>query len=237
VKLVVLEGPAARDSFEIAESPTLIGRAPDCQVLVFDPQASRHHAQLVQVGGEYVVESLQEANPTIVNDRVLAGRRRLADGDLIVVGGVLFEVDIPPITRPASGLPGEPAPAVQERRTPRPPAWPPEPPRELLRQVAARLGTAAQRIQARASPATHRLNVSPTDLPIVEAIVADHERLGGDVELARLAGLLSERLSNQTDMRALYRLGAEAAALLAWSQIARRSIDHAIHLAEVLGAR
>jgi hypothetical protein len=65
--------------------------------------------------------------------------------------------------------------------------------------------------------------------------VAEHERLGGDAELARLSTLLSERLANQTDIRALYRLGAEAAVLVAWSQLAQQSIEEAIHLADVLG--
>jgi hypothetical protein len=74
------------------------------------------------------------------------------------------------------------------------------------------------------------------EAPAVEAIVADHERLGGDQELARLAGLLNERLSNQTDIRALYRLGAEAAVLIAWLKLSQRSLEEAVRLAEVLGA-
>ena len=58
MKLVVLEGPAARASFEIEGPRTLIGRAPDCDVLVFDAQVSRHHAQLMLRGSVLVIESL-----------------------------------------------------------------------------------------------------------------------------------------------------------------------------------
>jgi len=237
VKLMVLEGPAARAVFEIAGPMTLIGRAPDCHVLVFDAQVSRHHAQVIHRGAEYHVESLQPTNPVIVNDRVVTGRRRLVDGDLIVVGGVVLEVDIPPMTvidptEVATRIPR----TFEERRTPRPPAMPPPPPRELLRQMSARLAAAGQRIQARALAQPSTSPVTAADTPAVDAIIAEHERLGGDVELARLAGLLNERLSNQTDIRALYRLGAEAAALIAWSKLAQRSIEEAVHLAEVLGA-
>jgi hypothetical protein len=239
MKLVVLEGPAARPSFELDRPTTLIGRAPDCDVLVFDAQVSRHHAQIVRNGLEYTVESLQQANPVIVNDRVVTGRRRLIDGDLIVVGGVVLEVDLPPITRtdrPRPGPEGARAPAIEERRAPRPPARPPAPPGERVRSIAARLGEAGQRMQARATAQASSGAVSASDSPAVESIMADHERMGGDAELARLAGLLSERLSNQTDIRALYRLGAEAGALIAWSRIAQRSIEEAVHLADVLGA-
>ena len=235
---MVLEGPAARPMFEIRGPMTLIGRAPDCEVLVFDAQVSRHHAQVLHQGSEYHVQTLQPSNPVIVNDRVVMGRRRLVDGDLIVVGGVVLEVDIPPITTTqetefATRIP----PTVQERRTPRPPALPPPPPREVVRQLAARLAAAGQRIQTRAAVRPSTSPVTAADTPAVDAIIAEHERLGGDAELARLTGLLNERLSNQTDIRALYRLGAEAAALIAWSRIAQRSIEEAVHLAEVLGAR
>jgi hypothetical protein len=237
VKLVVLEGPAAKASFDIDEPKTLIGRAPDCDVLVFDAQVSRHHAQVLYAGGQFVVESLQQSNPVIVNDRMVTGRRRLVDGDLIVIGSVLFEVDIPPATRTdAYGL-NTLVPVAEERRTPRPPALPPAPPLEALRTVAARLADAAQRMQARATTEPENSPVNAGDPMDVDTIVSEHERLGGDAELARLAQLLNERMSNQTDIRALYRLGAEAGALIAWAQVARRSIDEAGHLADVLGAR
>ena len=233
---MVLEGPAARASFEIQSPMTLIGRAPDCDVLVFDAQVSRHHAQVIYQGNEYHVQSLQQSNPVIVNDRVVMGRRRLVDGDLIVVGGVVLEVDIPPPTRTDVRSVVANAPPIEERRTPRPPAMPPPPPRERLRMMATRLAAAAQRIQTRAAARPSTSPVSAADSPAVDAITSEHDRLGGDAELARLAGLLSERLSNQTDIRALYRLGAEAGALIAWSRIAQRSIEEAVHLAEVLGA-
>jgi pSer/pThr/pTyr-binding forkhead associated (FHA) protein len=237
VKLVVLEGPAARASFDILGPMTLIGRAPDCDVLVFDAQVSRHHAQVLNQGGEYHVQSLQHSNPVIVNDRFVTGRRRLVDGDLIVVGGVVLEVDIPPITRTDAFQQGVAAhPGIEERRTPRPPALPPPPPLERLRAVAARLATASQRIQTRAAAQASSTLVGAADTPALDAIVGEHERLGGDAELARLAGLLNERLSNQTDIRALYRLSAEAGELIAWTRLAQRSIVEAVHLADILGA-
>ena len=143
MKLVVLEGPAARPYFEIFQDRTLIGRAPDCDVLVFDAQVSRHHAQILKLGDAYVLESLQQANPAIVNDRVMLTRRRLIDGDLIVLGTVVLEVDIAPATIAPQDVPvaavgaqasSDPAtmfavherltPPIEERRTPRPPALP-----------------------------------------------------------------------------------------------------------------
>jgi hypothetical protein len=254
VRLIVIEGQAARPSYEVEGARTLIGRAPDCDVLIFDIQVSRYHAQLMRNGDELVIESLQQTNPVIVNDAVVAGRQAVIDGDLIIVGGVLFEVDIPPPTLvPPEALhqprqhAGQPAPRrIEERLTPhvppaphptRPPVVPPPRPLEIMREVSARLAEAGQRMQTLATTQPSTSPVSDEDTRAVDAIVAEHERLGGDAELARLAALLSERLSNQTDIRGLYRLGAEAGALIAWSRIARRSIDTVTHLADVLGAR
>jgi hypothetical protein len=241
MQLLVLEGPAAHPTFDITQPTTLIGRAPDCDVLVFDAQVSRHHVQIVRQGTDYIVEGLQQANPVIINDRILTGRRRLVDRDLIVVGGVVFEVDIPPApqTKIAVAAPGaqQPsAPAAEERRPPRAPALPPVPPREALRAIAARLAAAGQRIQSRAAAQQDDYGVTRGDAPDVEVILSEHERLGGDDELSRLARLLSERLSNQTDIRALYRLGAEAGVLIAWTRLSQRSMQEAVHLAQALGA-
>jgi pSer/pThr/pTyr-binding forkhead associated (FHA) protein len=241
MQLLVLEGPAARPTFDITQPTTLIGRAPDCDVLVFDAQVSRHHAQIVRQGDAFVVEGLQQANPVIINDRILNGRRTLVDRDLIIVGGVVLEVDIPPPPPPptvpaARGRVGPVvAPRIEERRTPRAPALPPVPPRVALRNIAARLAEAGQRIQSRAAAQQAAYAVTRRDAPDVAAILAEHERLGGDDELARLAGLLSERLSNQTDIRALYRLGGEATVLLAWIRLAEQSMEEAVHLAHALG--
>lgn len=101
--------------------------------------------------------------------------------------------------------------------------------------MAARLGGTGQRLQTRLATQADLPSASPADERTVALIVADHERLGGDAELARLSTLLSERLSNQTDIRALNRLGAEAAVLVAWSRLAQGSIEEAVRLAEVLG--
>ncbi len=235
MQLLVLEGPASRPTFDITQPTTLIGRAPDCDVLVFDAQVSRHHAQIVRQENGYVIEGLQQANPVILNDRILSGRRLLVDRDLIVVGGVVFEVDIPPPPQIVETPTDKAAPLVVERRAPRPPALPPTPPRVALRTIAARLADAGQRIQSRAAAQQATYGVTRGDAPDVIAILSEHERLGGDDELARLARLLSERLSNQTDIRALYHLGAEATVLLAWSRLAERSMGEAVHLAKALG--
>jgi pSer/pThr/pTyr-binding forkhead associated (FHA) protein len=65
-----------------------IGRRPDQDVaLTWDLEVSRVHAQLDRIGGEWtVIDDGLSHNGTFVNKEPVPGRRRLADGDRLVVG-------------------------------------------------------------------------------------------------------------------------------------------------------
>ena len=65
-----------------------IGRRPDNDVaLTWDGEVSRVHAQLERIGGEWVVvDDGLSRNGTFVNGEQAATRRRLGNGDRIVVG-------------------------------------------------------------------------------------------------------------------------------------------------------
>jgi pSer/pThr/pTyr-binding forkhead associated (FHA) protein len=71
-----------------------IGRRPDNDVaLTWDAEVSRVHAQLERIGGEWVVvDDGLSRNGTFVNGEQTTTRRRLGDGDRVVVGetGLLF---------------------------------------------------------------------------------------------------------------------------------------------------
>jgi hypothetical protein len=104
--------------------------------------------------------------------------------------------------------------------------------------MARRLDAAARRLQARASAlATRNHPERAADIAALDALIGGHERLGGDEQLARLAGLLHDRLGNQTDIRALYRLGSETRSLLDWMGLAQRSIAEVSNLAAWLELR
>ena len=248
LKLIRLEGRAASDEFDVDNAQAVIGRAPDCDVVVFDPQASRRHALLRKFGSDYLVEDLQQANPTIVNDRMLDGPRRLRDGDLIVVGGVVLLVeqiattdraevgpaadDDPPTADAAPGRAGPSSRPTLIRPIVVPRAS------QAGQAMASRLDAAARRLQARASALSTRSHPErASDIAAIDGIIGGPERLGGDDELARVAGLLQERLGNQTDIRALYRLGGETSALLDWTRLAQQSVAEVSNLTDWLELR
>lgn len=69
----------------LGEEPVTIGRLPDCEIVLSDPNVSRRHAEVRRDAGEFVVVDLGSTNGTRVNGAGVK-ERRLADGDEITVG-------------------------------------------------------------------------------------------------------------------------------------------------------
>ncbi len=64
-RLVVTEGPRAGTTVELTGEAVLLGRAPDCTLVLGDDYASGHHARLVPAGGgSWALEDLGSTNGT-----------------------------------------------------------------------------------------------------------------------------------------------------------------------------
>ena len=76
----------------VGEDPISIGRLPECDVVLSDPNVSRRHAEVRRRGNEFIVIDLGSTNGTRVNGAGVK-ERRLNDGDKITLGGtqILFE--------------------------------------------------------------------------------------------------------------------------------------------------
>jgi pSer/pThr/pTyr-binding forkhead associated (FHA) protein len=72
--------------------PVTIGRNVGCDVMVEDTYLSGRHATLHQDDGDLTIEDLGSTNGTYVNQELIKHRTRLERGDIVQVGGVLFEV-------------------------------------------------------------------------------------------------------------------------------------------------
>ncbi len=68
----------------------VIGRRPDCDIIVDDNSVSRTHAQILKSGEEFFVEDMNSRNGTHVNDQMIFGRRKLRSGDRIRVCDLVF---------------------------------------------------------------------------------------------------------------------------------------------------
>ena len=74
----------------LCEGDNLVGRAPDCQVRIYSPKISRHHACIHVAAAGALIEDLGSKNGTYVRQKRAKGPTRLADGDAICVGSAVL---------------------------------------------------------------------------------------------------------------------------------------------------
>ena len=88
--LVVQTDGGAAARFDLGAALIAIGRAADNDVILDDPQVSRHHCQLKLQHGAYGFVDLQSRNGSTVNGQRVE-EIALADGDRIRVGNTSVE--------------------------------------------------------------------------------------------------------------------------------------------------
>ncbi len=76
----------------IGEDPISIGRLPECEVVLSDPNVSRRHAEVRREGNDFVVVDLDSTNGTRVNGAGVR-ERRLVDGDEVTVGSTTLRFE------------------------------------------------------------------------------------------------------------------------------------------------
>jgi S-DNA-T family DNA segregation ATPase FtsK/SpoIIIE len=139
-ELVVVGGLDAGRRFPLAPGAVVVGRAPECDIVLDDTTLSRRHARVdVAAKGEVTVADLGSHNGTWLGDRPVVDAAPLADGVTLRLGALDVEVRRPrsddrpvasdplrhttgagtiPFNRPPR--PAPPAPAA-ELRCPKPP--------------------------------------------------------------------------------------------------------------------
>jgi hypothetical protein len=90
--LVVTEGSLRGTTLTLGQAPILIGRAPECTLVLDDDFASARHARLSPQGGEWIVEDLGSTNGTFYGSTRLADPTRVEAGVPVRVGRTVLEL-------------------------------------------------------------------------------------------------------------------------------------------------
>jgi pSer/pThr/pTyr-binding forkhead associated (FHA) protein len=79
----------------LGSAGAVLGRSRDCDVVLEDPNVSRHHAEVRPSGGSWIVRDLGSTNGVKVNGRRVHGPQSLKAGDVIELGTsrVTFELE------------------------------------------------------------------------------------------------------------------------------------------------
>jgi sigma-B regulation protein RsbU (phosphoserine phosphatase) len=113
--LHILKGQNQGQRVVLDAEKVILGRDPECQVVIPMNSVSRKHAQIVRVGGRYFLEDLQSRNHTYLNHQEIAQRTPLKNNDRIRICDFLatfHESAYPPL--PAELRKGEDEPEAEE---------------------------------------------------------------------------------------------------------------------------
>jgi EmrB/QacA subfamily drug resistance transporter len=93
-ELTILSGPGAGTATAVTASAT-IGREPECDLQVLDPEVSRRHAKVMIRDGAASIADLHSANGTYVNGERILEPYTLAPGDQIQIGEATIQLTSP----------------------------------------------------------------------------------------------------------------------------------------------
>ncbi len=83
--LILQRGGQGSQRWRLDKPQVIIGRLPDCDIILPDRQVSRRHARIFRQGDTYFIEDLGSKNGTWVNGHPLTDVRPLEDGDEIQI--------------------------------------------------------------------------------------------------------------------------------------------------------
>lgn len=83
--LKLIKGATPGTRYDLGGDRVVIGRSIECDIPLDVPAVSRRHAAIIAERGRFFVEDLASRNGTFVNERKVADRTPLRDGDQVVI--------------------------------------------------------------------------------------------------------------------------------------------------------
>jgi hypothetical protein len=129
-RLVVRRGPQPNQAYDLNKDIITLGRDITNDIVINDPEVSRHHMRMTRGAGGYTIEDLGSTNGTFVNGQRLTGARPLRNGELIGLGETVtlsYEMASAGVTAPnmpqqdRGTVPSSPSPYQPVPSTDRPP--------------------------------------------------------------------------------------------------------------------
>jgi phosphoserine phosphatase RsbU/P len=105
--LRVVQGLNPGQIFPLDRPQAILGRHPECDIVLESASVSRQHAKITQIDGRFTLEDLQSRNGTYVNGKILAEPCLLHENDEIGICDLSFTFHhgLPDLDAPGGGHP------------------------------------------------------------------------------------------------------------------------------------
>lgn len=90
--LVVTEGSLTGTRIALAQAPVLVGRSPECTLVLTDDYASGRHARLYPKDGRWFAEDLDSTNGTFIGSNRLTSAMPVEPGTQLRIGRTVLEL-------------------------------------------------------------------------------------------------------------------------------------------------
>ena len=127
-RLIVRRGPQPNQTYDLNKDISTLGRDITNDIVINDPEVSRHHMRMTRGAGGYTIEDLGSTNGTFVNGQRLTGARPLRPGDMIGLGETVtlaYEAAVA-TAMPGVDVPGSTVPNIPQQRPYEPPPQQPQ---------------------------------------------------------------------------------------------------------------
>jgi pSer/pThr/pTyr-binding forkhead associated (FHA) protein len=91
-KLVLTAGPRKGQELRLDRREITIGRADNADLVIKDEFASTHHAKLVLINGEWLLQDLNSTNGTFVNGKRVGTPVSVKANTPVQIGNSIFEL-------------------------------------------------------------------------------------------------------------------------------------------------
>ncbi|MEJ5868308.1 FHA domain-containing protein [Pseudokineococcus sp. 5B2Z-1] len=91
-QVVVVEGPLRGTGLALGSAPVLVGRSPDCSLVLEDDYASGRHLRLFPRDGRWWVEDLGSTNGTLLGREPLGAPAPVEAGAQLRIGRTVLEL-------------------------------------------------------------------------------------------------------------------------------------------------
>ena len=92
-RIICMTGGKKGEVYYIKSKRVLLGRSRDADIMVYDSQSSREHAELSRVGSDYILTDMSSNNGIFVNGKKI-NQVSLKNKDRIIIGKTIYKYEV-----------------------------------------------------------------------------------------------------------------------------------------------